>query len=460
MRMKLRLAGIALALFFPPLTSVAQSPAQAAFEQGIALGNEGRFAEALPVLTQAANAGHADAQYAVGTMHSSGRGGVASKTAARVWFEKAAAQGHANAAYNLGIHYDQGLETEASPERALGWFVRAAELGHTEGAYNAGHMYLRGEGAAASNESAVRWFRVAADAGLEEGMNAVGYAYRHGLGVQMDWRQASTWFVRAAAKGSTTAKANIQEMTALSLVAAMADEKNGRAYDAVGVYVIGCDHDYFPACLNDGRTAYFGVGRQVDYVRARKSYGKACFEGIEQACLGHARSAVRAPPNNAEEIRIAAERLDTACTAKDYNACHLLAYMHWHDDLFHMYNITRVKQYLARACQDGGMRDSCTSLFSIISAETAASGASSRPPRQSNPIEQFLLNSVTVLTGTMQAMGQAPLSSYASSSTGGSAVDAVALNNARQDRRDFDNYIRQIDAGARVATCRPGNPYC
>ncbi len=183
-------------------------------------------------------------------------------------------------------------------------------------------------------------------------------------------------------------------------------------------------------------------------------------EGVEQACLGHARSLVRAPSDDIAEIRIAAERLDEACTDKDYNACHLLAYMHWHDDLFHMYNITKVKNYLARACQDGGMQESCTAVFSIISAETAASGASSRPPRQSNPIEQFLLNSVAVVTGTMQAMGQAPLSTYSPAPTGRSSVDAVALNSARQDARDFEHYINQMKAGARVATCRPGNPYC
>lgn len=458
-RMKLGIASAAFALALLATPAFAQTPAETAYAQGIALGDEGRFAEAMPMLLQAANAGHAGAQYAIGSMHSFGRGVPESKTTAREWFRKAAAQGHAGAAFNLGIHYDRGLETERSPEQALQWFARAGELGDPQGAYNAGHMHLSGEGAAASAVEAVRWFRVAADAGLDEGMNAVGYAYRHGLGVEMDWPRARSWFVRAAARGSTIAVANIQEMTHLSLNAALADEKDGRAYDSATTYIIGCDHDYFLACLHDGRTAYFGVGRQVDYVRARQSYGKACFEGIENACLGHARSVVQAP-GSPEETRIAAERLDKACTDKDYHACHSLAYMHWHDDVFHMYNITRVKQYLARACQDGGMQDSCTTLFSIISAETAASGASSRPPRQSNPIEQFLLNSVSVLTGTMQAMGQAPLSTYSSTPTGRSSVDAVALNNARQDTRDFNNYIRQIDSGARVITCRPGNPYC
>lgn len=436
-----------------------RAQAQQAYDRAAALGRAGRYAEALPYLRRAAAADLPAAQYSLGALYSSGNGVPQSRETARQWYEKAAAQGHADAAFNLGIHYDQGLDVRRSDTTALRWFMRAGELGHAKGAYNAGHLYLQQAGSETSISDAYRWFRIAADADLDEGMNAVGYAYRHGLGVEMDWPQARSWFVRAAEKGSTVAVANLQEMTTLSLNAAVADEKNGRAFESSTTYIIGCDYSHFLACLHDGRTAYFGIGRPVDYVRARQSYGKACFEGIDQACLGHARSAVRAP-GSAEETRIAAERLEQACTDKDYNACHLLAYMHWHDDLFHMYDITKVKRYLARACQDGGMQDSCTAVFSIISAETAASGASRRPPRRINPIEQFLLNSTAVVLGTMNAMGQAPLSTYRPAPTGRSAVDAVALNNARQDRRDFNNYIRQIDAGARVAVCRPGNPYC
>jgi len=434
-----------------------------AYEQGMALGHQRQFADALRLLTEAAAEGYAEAQYAVGTMYSGGQGVTESKEIARGWFEKAAVQNHPMANYNLGIYYDNGVGVEADAQTALVYFRRAGELGVPEAAYNAGHMYLKGEGATTSVEDALYWFRMAADANLAEAQNAIGYGYLHGVGSPPDLTAARLWFERASAQGSRIAAENLREVAALSHQPALRDEREGRAAQAAEVYRFGCDQGYFWACLDDGRTAYHGIGRDRDYRRARISYGKACFEDIPDACQGHAYSVVQ-DPVSVDEVQRAAVWLRTACDAEDYHACHVLGYMHW-GDAFAMYDIEEVKRLLVRACFDGGNQDSCDTVFGIMNEEAAMRNLSSEPSGSggsSSGLGDFFLGGLEVVLGAMSAMGQAqPGASYGYSVQSG-GMDPVALNNQRQDARDFNDFINRIDSygGDYGSGCRPGNPYC
>jgi len=103
-----RLALILACLAMTVLSARAET-AKASFERGMQLGRAGDFAAALPLIRSAADAGHADAQFTLGTMYANGQGVPLSKTDARLWFERAGAQDHPRALYNLGLYHDRGI---------------------------------------------------------------------------------------------------------------------------------------------------------------------------------------------------------------------------------------------------------------------------------------------------------------------------------------------------------------
>ena len=80
---------LCLSLFAP--TANAQS-VQTLFERGMEAGNAGDYISAFALVRQAAEGGHAPAQYTLGSMYSFGQGVELSKTEEMIWFERAASQ--------------------------------------------------------------------------------------------------------------------------------------------------------------------------------------------------------------------------------------------------------------------------------------------------------------------------------------------------------------------------------
>ncbi len=78
-------------------------------------------------------------------------------------FREAAEQGHAEAQYSLGFMYREGRIVERSYAEALTWFRKAAEQGQADAQFYVGYMYWRGEGGVASDDAeAVTWYCKAA----------------------------------------------------------------------------------------------------------------------------------------------------------------------------------------------------------------------------------------------------------------------------------------------------------
>ncbi len=206
----------------------------------------GKYAEALPLLRDAAESGSSEAAVLIGLMHRYGFGGLPKDDAQAVtWYRKAADAGNANGMANLGYMYETGrgglpkddsqalnlYRTAADAGDAVGmdnlgsmyadgrgglpkddaqavsWYRKAADAGEARGMANLGVMYAGGRGGLPKDEvQAVSWYRKSADAGGEDGMANLGYMYENGLGgLPKDEAQAVSWYRKGADAGSSYA---------------------------------------------------------------------------------------------------------------------------------------------------------------------------------------------------------------------------------------------------------------
>jgi len=116
------------------------------------------FAERL----KKAEAGDADAQYAVGEAYLKGRGPTVDTARAAEWFRKAARQGHPKALHRLGYMHLRGIGVRRDARRAFELIRRSAEAGYSPAQFQLGRMYAAGLGTERDYEAALAWLRKAA----------------------------------------------------------------------------------------------------------------------------------------------------------------------------------------------------------------------------------------------------------------------------------------------------------
>ena len=85
---------------------------------------------------------------------------------------QAAEQGHAAAQYNLGVMYAHGLGVRQHDAQAVQWYRKAAEQGDAKAQYNLGAMYANGQRIRQNYKIAKEWFGKACDNGLQRGCDA------------------------------------------------------------------------------------------------------------------------------------------------------------------------------------------------------------------------------------------------------------------------------------------------
>lgn len=161
----------------------------------------------LEQLTQAAEAGQAPAQYALGRLYRDG--GPVEKNHLRsvIWLTQAAKQGDRRAMYALGKLY---LEEDDLPT-AMRWFQQSAELGYTLAQYRLGKFLLE-SGKTDSNTEAVRWLTGAAECGDPYAQYALGKLYLLGKQVPPDHDAAVRWLKQSAAQGNESARTTLERM--------------------------------------------------------------------------------------------------------------------------------------------------------------------------------------------------------------------------------------------------------
>lgn len=166
-----------------------------------------------------ARQGDADAQFRLGEMWATGKGGARSRSAAFEYYRDAARQGHLEAQFRVGNMYKYGAAVSDEDE-AVKWHQKAAEQGHAEAQYTLGKMSDDG----GRDQEAFQWYHQAAEQGHAEAQYRLGEIYE---GKDSDVRyfiedywdcsevykaEALYWYIEAAEQGHAKAQYKLGEM--------------------------------------------------------------------------------------------------------------------------------------------------------------------------------------------------------------------------------------------------------
>ncbi len=159
-----------LLLFLPLLALTApatQSPVspQETFQRAQAFYHQNDFAQAVPLLTQAAQQGLPNAQGLLGSMYLIGKGVAKDFPKALTLLKQAATQGHAEAQSLIGAIYLVGKEVPQDVKQAVQWLQKAAGQGLADAQYLLGALYVEGNGVPRNLEYALELLSKAGDQG-------------------------------------------------------------------------------------------------------------------------------------------------------------------------------------------------------------------------------------------------------------------------------------------------------
>jgi TPR repeat protein len=134
---------------------------------------------------------------------------VAEKFAdAAIHYRNAAELGHAGAQFRLAEMYKGGKGVEQSLQEAQIWFGRireAAERGESEAQFSLALMFSGGLGVEQDDAEAAKWMRRAAEQGDAYAAVHLAICYDSGLGVSEDHEEGERWLLKAVARGNPLA---------------------------------------------------------------------------------------------------------------------------------------------------------------------------------------------------------------------------------------------------------------
>ena len=122
------------------------------------------------------------------------------------WITQAAEYGLPEAQYALGKLLLSDDPEVRDPDESIRWLKQAAERGNPFAAYRLGKEYLKGDMVNKDTKRAAEWFTRSAEAGNQYAQYMLGKLYLTGQGVQQDQAQAMVWFSRSAAQGNQYAQ--------------------------------------------------------------------------------------------------------------------------------------------------------------------------------------------------------------------------------------------------------------
>lgn len=375
------------------------------YQRGLALGKSGDYAGALPLLQAAADAGHAAAQFTLGSMHSSGQGVAESKAEAKRWFEQAAAQNHPGALYNLGLFHDRGIAVAVDRPLALQYYRRAALAGYGKAAYNAGQLLLLGDGVAADPAEGIRFMQLAADQNIPQAQMALAYAQEHALGMDGNIAAALDGYARAE-RGGLEAAADLRISLSRKLTdEALAVERDGRPLQALELFDLSCRYGEYHGCYNAGRLRYAGRALARDLPRALTDLRMACGWAVPYACLGLVGIAITGTPISERDVYLIAHHLQGECDVGNQQGCYYLAWTKT-QDRFGATDLQAAQQLLAQACLNHGYEPACQPYYQMYNASLPAAGASAAI-KQRNWLQRSILSAMDGVTQALAAVGSA-----------------------------------------------------
>ncbi|KAF9164571.1 hypothetical protein DFQ26_001267 [Actinomortierella ambigua] len=188
----------------------AQWALAAKYDTGLGVGQNDT--EAFKWYLRAAAQGSKEAQYATGDFFRRGRGTPKNEAIAAYWMEQAATSGHAIAQNEYGWMYHAGIGIEQDDVKAASWFRQSAKQGCAEAQFNLGCMYQNGYGLPQDYREAWTWFHKAAVQESAAAQNSLGRMYENGLGVERDLGLASSWYRKSANNGNASALSSLESM--------------------------------------------------------------------------------------------------------------------------------------------------------------------------------------------------------------------------------------------------------
>ena len=211
----------------------------------MALFNEGKYEEALPLCIEEAEDNNSSAMDLLGEMHIKGLGVSKNVKLGIAWKEKASWLGNHFAEYSLGELYKNGQEVPKNLKKALYWHQKSAKNGNYLAQYQYGLNFYKGKVVPKDDSIALYWLEKSAKKNYVKAMsllgtilsnsnqitrnyvaaakwyqkaikqkdplaeNALGIMYTNGQGVEKDYKKASTLFRSAAEKNSSLAQLNL-----------------------------------------------------------------------------------------------------------------------------------------------------------------------------------------------------------------------------------------------------------
>ncbi|MCX5825565.1 MAG: tetratricopeptide repeat protein [Deltaproteobacteria bacterium] len=155
---------------------------------------------------KAAEQGDANAQYAVGVAHITGKGLPKDDAAAVKWLGKAAAQGHRDAQFFIATAYQNGLGgLKADIAESAKWLSKAAAQGHAQAQHILGALYYEGRGVKQDYTESEKLWRLSAEQGIPESQFNLGALYFEGRGVAKNNNESLKWLIAVAEGGNKQA---------------------------------------------------------------------------------------------------------------------------------------------------------------------------------------------------------------------------------------------------------------
>ena len=97
----------------------------------------------------------------MGVRYATGNGVPRDDREAAAWYRQAAERGHAAAQFNLGVRHGQGRGVDVSDSLAAWWYRQAADQGHAAAQFNLGIRYAHGDGVPQDLVEAYWWVHLA-----------------------------------------------------------------------------------------------------------------------------------------------------------------------------------------------------------------------------------------------------------------------------------------------------------
>ncbi|MDO5296135.1 MAG: tetratricopeptide repeat protein, partial [bacterium] len=205
-----------------------------------------KYAEALPLLEEAAGQGNPRAMYLAALCYRYGFGTLCNYDKSREWLLRAsgmkdplssvcyaewycyddkckksqilpgftkelrelAFSGDCLAQYEY-YNYVLSYNVVQDHTKAIEWLRKAAEQGNARAQNTLGLTYNNGQGVEQDYNKAVEWYRKAAEQGNIMAQFNLGVMYENGQGVEQDYNKAVEWYRKAAAQGNAMAQNNL-----------------------------------------------------------------------------------------------------------------------------------------------------------------------------------------------------------------------------------------------------------